>query len=69
MRDGDTGLVVPAGDAAALAAALSRLAADPALRTALAERGARAVAAYTHAAWADGFADALREATREGPPC
>lgn len=69
VRDGDTGLVVPAGDAGPLAAALSRLAADPALRTRLGERGARAVAAYTHEAWADGFARALREATDEESPC
>lgn len=37
VEDGRTGLVVPAGDAAALAAALSRLLADPALRARLGE--------------------------------
>ena len=69
VRDGATGLVVPAGDPAALAGALTRLAADPALRAGLAERGAHAVAAYTQQAWADGFAQALREATEQEGPC
>ena len=69
VRDGATGLVVPAGDPGALAWALTRLATDPALRVGLAERGARAVAAYTHQAWADGFAQALREATAQEGPC
>jgi glycosyltransferase involved in cell wall biosynthesis len=47
---GDAGLVVPEGDAGALAAALSRLADDPGLRRALAARGrARVLARYTHA--------------------
>lgn len=39
VRDGDTGILVPAGDAAALTAALERLMADP---EAAAEMGARA---------------------------
>lgn len=39
VGDGDNGLLVPAGDATALAAALARLAADPALRRALGDRG------------------------------
>jgi glycosyltransferase involved in cell wall biosynthesis len=47
---GDAGLVVPEGDAGALAAALGRLADDPGLRRALAARGrARVLARYTHA--------------------
>ena len=40
-----TGLIVPEADSAALAAALSRLIADPALRARLAEQGRRHVAA------------------------
>jgi glycosyltransferase involved in cell wall biosynthesis len=59
VRDGDTGLVVRAGDAAALAEAISRLAGDPGLRTSLAAAGRSAVAEYTYEAWADGFSRAL----------
>jgi glycosyltransferase involved in cell wall biosynthesis len=59
VRDGDTGLVVPAGDADALAAAMRRLADDPELRARLGERGRAAVAAYSHDAWAQGFSQAL----------
>lgn len=40
----DTGMLVPAGDASALAAAFDRLAADPALRHRLADSGRRRVA-------------------------
>ena len=58
-----TGLVVPAGDATALAAALERLAADPALRARLGAAGREAVAAgHTHADWADGMGRALAAA-------
>jgi glycosyltransferase involved in cell wall biosynthesis len=39
--NGETGLVVPAGDAGALASALSRLLADPALRARLGQAGRR----------------------------
>jgi glycosyltransferase involved in cell wall biosynthesis len=59
VRDGDSGLVVPAGDWRALATALARMAGDAELRRALGAAGARAVAAYTHAAWAWGFSRAL----------
>jgi len=45
--DGETGILVPVGDKAALAAALSRLATDPALRAAMGGAGqARARALY-----------------------
>ena len=56
VRQEATGLVVPAGDSAALGAAIRRLHDDPALRARLAEAGARAVTAYTYEAWASGFA-------------
>jgi glycosyltransferase involved in cell wall biosynthesis len=59
VRDGETGLVVPAGDAHALAGAISRLAADAELRGRLGAAGRRAVAAYTYEAWAEGFTSAL----------
>ena len=49
-----TGLVVPAGDARALAAALRRLHDDPALRARLGANAREAVRAHSHAAWADG---------------
>jgi glycosyltransferase involved in cell wall biosynthesis len=59
VRDGHNGLVVPAGDAHALAGAMRRLAADPQLRARLGAAGERDVQAYTHDAWAQGFARAL----------
>ncbi|MCA1689152.1 MAG: glycosyltransferase family 4 protein [Actinobacteria bacterium] len=60
VRDGRNGLVVPAGDPAALGAALVRLAGDPGLCARLGRAGARDVRAFTHAAWAAGFVGALR---------
>ena len=68
VRSEATGLVVPAADSAALGAAIRRLHDDPALRSRLAEAGARAVTAYTYEAWASGFAAALAGTTtaREG---
>jgi glycosyltransferase involved in cell wall biosynthesis len=57
-----TGLVVPAGDAPALAAALRRLHDDPGLRARLGTAAKAAVAPYTQAAWAAGMSRALREA-------
>ena len=62
VRDAETGLVVPAGDADALAATLRRLHADPGLRARLGATGRAAVAAYTHAAWAAGMSRALAAA-------
>ena len=59
VRDGRNGLVVPAGDSDALAGAIRRLHADPALRKRLGEAGARDVRAYTYEAWAGGFSSAL----------
>ena len=63
VRHEETGLVVPAGDAAALAAALRRLHADPDLRARLGAEGRAAVAhGYSHADWAAGMARALEAA-------
>ncbi len=59
VRDGRNGLVVPAGDAGALAGAMRRLAGDEQLRTRLGVAGERDVRAYTHDAWAHGFVRAL----------
>ena len=69
VRDGRNGLVVPAGDADALATALRTLHGDRELRARLGENGARDVAAYTHAAWADAFAQALSGATSGSVNC
>ncbi|MDO8185950.1 glycosyltransferase family 4 protein [Conexibacter sp. JD483] len=62
VRDGETGLVVPAGDVPALAAALGRLLDDAPLRARLGEAGRAALAGHTHARQADAFGDALRSA-------
>ena len=59
VRDGENGLVVPAGDASALAGAITRLAGDPQLRERMGVRGAEDVRAYTFEAWAEGFSAAL----------
>ncbi len=53
------GLVVAPGDPGALADALLRLQADPALRRRLGERAREDVAAYTPQAWAAGLTQAL----------
>ncbi|HEV2980501.1 MAG TPA: glycosyltransferase family 4 protein, partial [Solirubrobacteraceae bacterium] len=59
VRDGVNGLVVRAGDPAALAQALRRLAADAGLRARLGETGAGDIRAFSHDAWAQGFSRAL----------
>jgi glycosyltransferase involved in cell wall biosynthesis len=63
VRDARNALVVPAGDAVALAGALRRLHEDPALRASLGDHGAADVQAFSFAAWADGFAGALLAST------
>jgi glycosyltransferase involved in cell wall biosynthesis len=63
VRHERTGLVVPAGDAGALAAALRRLHADPELRARLGAAGRAAVAkGHSHAEWARGISRALAAA-------
>jgi glycosyltransferase involved in cell wall biosynthesis len=57
-----TGLVVPAGDAAALAAALRRLHGDRPLRERLGAAAREAVRDHSHAAWAAGMSRALAAA-------
>ena len=59
VRDGRNGVVVPAGDAIALAAAMRRLAGDGDTRRRLGATGREDVAAYDFDAWAAGFAEAL----------
>jgi glycosyltransferase involved in cell wall biosynthesis len=57
--DGRTGLVHPAGDADALAARLTALAASPELRARLGAQARAKVAEYTPHRWADGMSAAL----------
>ncbi len=59
VRHERTGLVVPAGDVPALAAALRRMHDDASLRARLGAAGREAVRAYTHDAWAAGVSSAL----------
>ena len=59
---GEGGLIVPEGDADALAAALSRLRSDPDLGHALGQRGRRRVLAqYTHASIARETVEVYRQ--------
>ncbi|MFP5363803.1 MAG: glycosyltransferase family 4 protein [Thermoleophilia bacterium] len=59
VRHERNGLVVPAGDAPALASALRRLHGDHELRAELGANARRDVAAYTFEAWASGFETAI----------
>jgi glycosyltransferase involved in cell wall biosynthesis len=59
VRDERNGLIVRAGDDAALAGALRRIAGDARLRERLGAAGAEDVRAFTHEAWARGFSEAL----------
>jgi glycosyltransferase involved in cell wall biosynthesis len=65
IRDGESGLLAPIEDAAALAAALARLAADPALRARLAAGGHAAYAAqFTESAVVRRYQDFFAAVTR-----
>ena len=64
-----TGLVVPAGDAPALAAALRRLHDDPDLRRRLGATAREAVRGYSHGAWVRGMSAALRAVNASRGPC
>jgi glycosyltransferase involved in cell wall biosynthesis len=59
VRHGRNGLIVPAGDADALAGAIRELAAERTRAAALGAAGREDVAAYSHDAWADAFMRAL----------
>jgi len=71
VRDGRNGLVVPAGDAGALAARLRALAAAPDLRRRYGAQGREDAALLDPAAWAAGMRRALRHAgaSSGGSPC
>ncbi len=62
VRDGETGIVVPTGDARALAVAIRRLLTDPALRARLGAAARDAVSGYTPDAMAAAFGQALAAA-------
>jgi glycosyltransferase involved in cell wall biosynthesis len=59
VRNGENGLVVAAGDEAALARAILSLAREPELRARLGAQSARDIKALDHEAWARGFSEAL----------
>jgi glycosyltransferase involved in cell wall biosynthesis len=71
VRHERNGLVVPAGDERALAAAIRRLHDDEPLRARLGEAARVDVAPYTADAWAEGMSRALADAgasrTASGP--
>ncbi len=62
VRDGETGLVVPADDPVALRGAIERLLTDRALRTRLGAAAREAVRPFNYDAMADAFGNALRAA-------
>jgi glycosyltransferase involved in cell wall biosynthesis len=72
VLDGETGLVVPSGDAGALAAAIDRLLDDPALRGRLGAAAREAVRPYNYEAMTAAFGRALDAAvtgrSRTAPP-
>ena len=57
VDDGETGLVVPKGDAAALAVAAVRVLSDPALRSALVANGLARAKQFGNAAYVDWLED------------
>lgn len=67
VRDGETGVVVPAGEPGALAGAVERLLADARLRARLGEAGRAAAAPYTYDAMVAAFDRALATAIRPSP--
>jgi glycosyltransferase involved in cell wall biosynthesis len=67
VRDGRNGLIVPAGDAGALAQALAALAGDRERCAAFGAAGREDVSSYTFDAWAEGFVAALEMAAPQRP--
>jgi len=63
LRDGDNGVVVPAGDVDATAAALRRLAADDGFRAAAGARSRELVRAWDYEPSVESFVAAVRDAT------
>lgn len=67
IRNGETGLVVPANDQQALTKAIEQLLTDPEAGRTLGEAARAAVSHYTYEAMADGFDRALATAIRPSP--
>ncbi len=67
VRDGENGALVPAGDVPAAAAALKRLADDPAARRRAGERSRELIAGWGYEPSIENFVAAVREAAAERP--
>jgi glycosyltransferase involved in cell wall biosynthesis len=67
LRDGENGVLVPAGDVAAAARALRALAADAELRRAHGNRSRELAAGWGYGPSVEGFLAAVREASAERP--
>ena len=65
LRDGENGVLVPAGDVGAAAQALRELAADPELRAALGARSRRLADDWGYGPSVEGFLGAVREAAAD----
>jgi hypothetical protein len=68
IEDGESGLLVPPEDPAALAAAIAKLAREPVRRAALARQGLRRVHAYTWNGVAEAIVDVYSGALDRGMP-
>ncbi|MEA2491423.1 MAG: hypothetical protein QOH21_3215, partial [Acidobacteriota bacterium] len=64
VQDGENGFVFPVSDDAALAAALTKLAIDPALRQRMGERSRAMIATWDYGAGVTGVKEALRTTAR-----
>jgi len=64
LSDGENGVLVPAGDAQATAAALARLAGDPGLRRAMGARSRELMDGWGYEPSVERFVDAVRDASR-----
>lgn len=62
LVDGENGMLVPAGDVAGAAAALRRLAGDPALRLGLGRRSRELIGAFGYGPSVEAFVTAVRDA-------
>ena len=68
LLDGENGVLVPAGDVAAAAAALRALAGDPALRARMGSRSREIVRDWGYEPSVENFLAAVREAVADRSP-